>query len=158
MFVSVNNFFISYQRLSNSQAKLIIAADFHVSVRLKPFCVLIQVKFKDNRTLMNVNISDFFLHVFDELIDPKSDMFMYNDNQTLAWFPPKVNLLDGNSISLNLLMVSLKCVHSPEKKSGSTFCLACCVDWRSSTRTWSTCRSPWFSSRSCCESNPPWMT
>lgn len=45
---------------------------------------------------MNVNISDLFLYVFGELIDPKSDMFMYNDNKTLAWFPPKVNLFDDN--------------------------------------------------------------
>lgn len=45
---------------------------------------------------MNVNISDLFLHVFDELIDPKSDIFMYNDNERLAWFPPKVNLFDDN--------------------------------------------------------------
>lgn len=46
--------------------------------------------FKDNRKLTNVNKHDFFLHVFDELIDPESDLFMYNDSQTLAWFPPKV--------------------------------------------------------------------
>lgn len=45
---------------------------------------------------MNVNTSDLFLHVLDELINPKSDMFMYNDNKTLAWFPPKVNLFDDN--------------------------------------------------------------
>ncbi|XP_056906721.1 E3 ISG15--protein ligase HERC5-like isoform X5 [Takifugu flavidus] len=49
------------------------------------------VQFVDNRKVMKVNISDFFLYVFEELIDPRSDLFMYNDNKTLAWFPPKVN-------------------------------------------------------------------
>lgn len=39
---------------------------------------------------MMVNIKDFFLHVFDELMDPESEMFMYNESKTLAWFPPKV--------------------------------------------------------------------
>lgn len=52
------------------------------------------MQFIDNRKVMMVNISDFFLYVFEELIDPKSDLFMYNDNKTLAWFPPKVNVLD----------------------------------------------------------------
>lgn len=53
---------------------------------------------------MNVNKSDFFLHVFDELLNPETDMFMFmtNDNETLAWFPPKVSLFDV--ILFNLLL------------------------------------------------------
>ncbi|XP_076590481.1 putative E3 ubiquitin-protein ligase HERC4 [Chaetodon auriga] len=47
------------------------------------------VQFVDNRKVMNVNNSDLFLHVFDELFSPKSDMFMYNEKETLAWFPPR---------------------------------------------------------------------
>ncbi|XP_034557621.1 probable E3 ubiquitin-protein ligase HERC6 [Notolabrus celidotus] len=47
------------------------------------------VLFKDDRKLMNVNKSDLFLHIFDELIQPESDMFMYNKSETLLWFPSK---------------------------------------------------------------------
>lgn len=125
--------------------------------------------FTDNRKVTNVNISDFFLHVFGHLIDPKSGMFMYNEDETLAWFPPKVTLFDepppyclvestGSSPQTSGLMLLLKCAHSRKKKQGFTFCLASCADWLSSTKTWSTCLSPWFCSRSSCESNPPWMT
>lgn len=39
---------------------------------------------------MNVNVRDLFLHVFDELMAPESEMFMYNETKTLAWFPPRV--------------------------------------------------------------------
>lgn len=49
--------------------------------------------FVDNRKETRVNVSDFFLHVFEELKAPESDMFMYNDNKTLAWFPPTVRPL-----------------------------------------------------------------
>ncbi|KAM6987468.1 putative E3 ubiquitin-protein ligase HERC6 [Tautogolabrus adspersus] len=45
------------------------------------------VQFKDDRKLMNVNKSDLFLQVFDELIAPESEMFMYNESKTLLWFP-----------------------------------------------------------------------
>ncbi|XP_031153119.1 E3 ISG15--protein ligase HERC5-like isoform X1 [Sander lucioperca] len=47
------------------------------------------VQFVDNRKVMDVNKRDFFLHVFDELLAPESSMFMYNENKTLAWFPPR---------------------------------------------------------------------
>ncbi|KAM6932914.1 LOW QUALITY PROTEIN: putative E3 ubiquitin-protein ligase HERC6 [Xenentodon cancila] len=49
----------------------------------------LRVQFVDNRTVMNVNKEEFFLHVFDELTAPESGMFMYNESQTLAWFPPR---------------------------------------------------------------------
>ncbi|XP_077961151.1 putative E3 ubiquitin-protein ligase HERC6 [Gasterosteus aculeatus] len=47
------------------------------------------VLFADDRKLMNVNKRDFFLHVFEDLTAPESDMIMYNESNTLAWFPPK---------------------------------------------------------------------
>nr|XP_046244794.1 probable E3 ubiquitin-protein ligase HERC6 isoform X2 [Scatophagus argus] len=50
------------------------------------------VQFVDDRKVMQVNKKDFFLHVFDELIAPESEMFMYNESKTLAWFPPRPKL------------------------------------------------------------------
>ncbi|CAN9511578.1 unnamed protein product [Ophioblennius macclurei] len=47
------------------------------------------VQFKDDRKLMNVNKNDLFLHIFDELIGAKSELFMQNSDETLIWFPPK---------------------------------------------------------------------
>ncbi|XP_054456253.1 probable E3 ubiquitin-protein ligase HERC6 [Anoplopoma fimbria] len=47
------------------------------------------VQFVHDRKLTNVNIKDFFLHVFDDLMAPESEMFMYNESNSLAWFPPK---------------------------------------------------------------------
>ncbi|XP_057694321.1 E3 ISG15--protein ligase HERC5-like isoform X2 [Corythoichthys intestinalis] len=47
------------------------------------------VQFSDDRRVMNVNKRDLFLHVFDELMEPQSNWFMYNESKTLAWFPPK---------------------------------------------------------------------
>ncbi|XP_039986682.1 probable E3 ubiquitin-protein ligase HERC6 [Xiphias gladius] len=47
------------------------------------------VQFVDERKVMDVNKRDFFLYVFDELIAPESEMFMYNESKTLAWFPPR---------------------------------------------------------------------
>ncbi|XP_051735246.1 E3 ISG15--protein ligase HERC5-like isoform X2 [Ctenopharyngodon idella] len=36
-----------------------------------------------------VNKKDFFLNVFQELCAPESQMLMYNDNNTVSWFPTK---------------------------------------------------------------------
>ncbi|XP_026171578.1 probable E3 ubiquitin-protein ligase HERC6 isoform X2 [Mastacembelus armatus] len=47
------------------------------------------VQFVDDRKVMNVNNNDFFLYLFDELMSPESEMLMYNESKTLAWFPPK---------------------------------------------------------------------
>ncbi|XP_034405047.1 probable E3 ubiquitin-protein ligase HERC6 [Cyclopterus lumpus] len=47
------------------------------------------VQFVDKRKLTNVNERDFFLHVFDELMAPESELFMFNESKTLAWFPPR---------------------------------------------------------------------
>ncbi|TWW77365.1 putative E3 ubiquitin-protein ligase HERC3 [Takifugu flavidus] len=65
-----------------------------VKYLLETLKLLYKVQFVDNRKVMKVNISDFFLYVFEELIDPRSDLFMYNDNKTLAWFPPKPKVED----------------------------------------------------------------
>ncbi|KAM4627528.1 putative E3 ubiquitin-protein ligase HERC4 [Polymixia lowei] len=47
------------------------------------------VQFVEDVKLTNVNKRDFFFYVFDELMAPESAMFMYNESQTLAWFPVK---------------------------------------------------------------------
>ncbi|XP_065812922.1 probable E3 ubiquitin-protein ligase HERC4 isoform X1 [Labrus bergylta] len=47
------------------------------------------VQFKDQSEFMLVNNKDLFLHVFDELIAPESEMFNYNESKTLLWFPSK---------------------------------------------------------------------
>ncbi|KAM7399396.1 hypothetical protein PAMP_018669 [Pampus punctatissimus] len=47
------------------------------------------VQFVDNRKVMDVNKRDLFLLMFEELMALNSDMFMYNESQTLAWFPAK---------------------------------------------------------------------
>lgn len=44
----------------------------------------------EDMKLSLVNIRDFFLHVFEELLAAESEMFMYNDTKTLVWFPAKV--------------------------------------------------------------------
>lgn len=48
------------------------------------------MQFKEELKLTDVNKSDFFINVFEELMDPESKMFMYNEGQTLAWFPAEV--------------------------------------------------------------------
>ncbi|KAF5898054.1 putative E3 ubiquitin-protein ligase HERC4, partial [Clarias magur] len=47
------------------------------------------VQFVEDSKLTKVNEQDFFLHIFSDLLAPKSGMFMYNDKQTMIWFPPK---------------------------------------------------------------------
>ncbi|KAJ3590152.1 hypothetical protein NHX12_008106 [Muraenolepis orangiensis] len=55
------------------------------------------VQFKEELILTEVNKRDFFINVFEELMDPESmnPMFMYNDGQTLAWFPAEKYFLFG---------------------------------------------------------------
>lgn len=48
------------------------------------------MQFKDDRKITDMNKKDLFLHLFDELMAPESEMFVYNESKTLAWFPPKV--------------------------------------------------------------------
>ncbi|KAM9476980.1 E3 ubiquitin-protein ligase HERC2-like [Clarias gariepinus] len=47
------------------------------------------VQFVEDSKLTEVHKQDFFLHIFNELLDPKSGMFKYNDKQTMIWFPAK---------------------------------------------------------------------
>lgn len=55
-----------------------------------------------------VNKKDFFLHLFYELMDPKSEtfMFMYNGSETVAWFPAKVRLFSV-TIELGYLLLQI---------------------------------------------------
>ncbi|KAL1023773.1 hypothetical protein UPYG_G00045940 [Umbra pygmaea] len=50
------------------------------------------VQFVDDLQFTAVNKRDFFLHLFEELLAQSSQMFVYNDTETLIWFPaqPKV--------------------------------------------------------------------
>lgn len=75
------------------------------------------VQFVDDRKLTNVNKRDFFLHVFDELMSPQSDMFMYNEIKTLAWFPPKPKVEEKQYFVLGVLcglaLYNLNIIHLP---------------------------------------------
>ncbi|KAG9275616.1 putative E3 ubiquitin-protein ligase HERC6 [Astyanax mexicanus] len=52
----------------------------------------LMVHFVEDSRQTAVNQRDFFLHVFTELIAPESEMFIYNDSQTMIWFPSKPKL------------------------------------------------------------------
>ncbi|XP_038854961.1 probable E3 ubiquitin-protein ligase HERC3 [Salvelinus namaycush] len=45
------------------------------------------VYFDEDAKLTDVYKRDFFLHLFKKLLVPEFGMFMYNDTETLAWFP-----------------------------------------------------------------------
>ncbi|KAJ3590151.1 hypothetical protein NHX12_008105 [Muraenolepis orangiensis] len=68
-----------------------------VKVLLETLKMLYKVQFKEELILTEVNKRDFFINVFEELMDPESmnPMFMYNDGQTLAWFPAEKYFLFG---------------------------------------------------------------
>ncbi|KAJ3590147.1 hypothetical protein NHX12_008101 [Muraenolepis orangiensis] len=69
----------------------------YVKVLLETLKMLYKVQFKEELKLTEVNKRDFFINVFEELMDPESmnPMFMYNDGQTLAWFPAEKYFLFG---------------------------------------------------------------
>lgn len=48
--------------------------------------------FDENLTIDNIYRKDFFYEVFHEIVSAESKMFMFNDSETLAWFPSKVRL------------------------------------------------------------------
>ncbi|XP_056460647.1 probable E3 ubiquitin-protein ligase HERC6 isoform X2 [Gadus chalcogrammus] len=50
----------------------------------------IYVQFKEALELTEISKEDFFINVFEELMNPGSNMFIYNEGQTLAWFPAQV--------------------------------------------------------------------
>lgn len=63
-------------------------------------CVVIcvfntQVVYCENLEKSDVNKRDFFHNAFKMLLDPKSEMFMYNDTKTLIWFPVEVRQKKG---------------------------------------------------------------
>ncbi|KAK1791939.1 hypothetical protein P4O66_013913 [Electrophorus voltai] len=62
-----------------------------------------QVQFAEDSKLTDVNKRDFFLHAFTELVDPDSRMFIYNDTQTLVWFPAKPNIESKRYFLLGIL-------------------------------------------------------
>ncbi|XP_060782433.1 probable E3 ubiquitin-protein ligase HERC6 isoform X2 [Neoarius graeffei] len=47
------------------------------------------VQFVEDSKLTDLSKRDFFLHAFSELLAPESRMFMYNDSETMIWFPAK---------------------------------------------------------------------
>lgn len=54
-------------------------------------CVFnMQVVYCDNIQRSDVYKRDFFHNAFKMLLDPESEMFMYNDTKTLIWFPVEV--------------------------------------------------------------------
>lgn len=69
----------------------------------------------EDRKTTNVNKRDFFLHVFDELMAPESKMFIYNESQTVAWFPPKVRPIMEKKPTL-IIYVLLKKIKQQIKK------------------------------------------
>ncbi|KAM6937862.1 putative E3 ubiquitin-protein ligase HERC4 [Xenentodon cancila] len=47
------------------------------------------VYFDGDSKITNVYMKDFFHHLFRNIVATKSEMFMFNDSKTLAWFPSK---------------------------------------------------------------------
>ncbi|KAM4572309.1 putative E3 ubiquitin-protein ligase HERC4 [Odontesthes bonariensis] len=50
----------------------------------------LDVFFDENPEQDNVYIKDFFYEVFHEMVSAQSGMFVFNDSETLAWFPSRV--------------------------------------------------------------------
>ncbi|XP_072248664.1 probable E3 ubiquitin-protein ligase HERC4 isoform X2 [Leuresthes tenuis] len=79
------------------------------------------VQFVDDRKVMNVNKKDFFLHVFEELITPESEMFMFNESKTLAWFPPRPKVEEKSyflfGVLCGLALYNHNIVHLPFPKA-----------------------------------------
>ncbi|XP_046900656.1 probable E3 ubiquitin-protein ligase HERC6 isoform X3 [Hypomesus transpacificus] len=59
------------------------------------------VQFVDDMTITQVNKRDFFLHIFKLLLE--SEMFVYNDRQTLLWFPSQPTERDKNYFLFGVL-------------------------------------------------------
>ncbi|XP_075956095.1 putative E3 ubiquitin-protein ligase HERC6 isoform X2 [Anarhichas minor] len=75
------------------------------------------VQFAEDRKLTNVNKRDFFLHVFEDLMAPESEMFMYNESNTLAWFPPRPKVEEKTyflfGVLCGLALYNYNIVHMP---------------------------------------------
>ncbi|KAM9477007.1 putative E3 ubiquitin-protein ligase HERC3 [Clarias gariepinus] len=62
-----------------------------------------QVVYCENQETSDVNKRDFFHKAFKMLLDSESQMFMYNDTNTLIWFPPEPSLPEERYFLLGLL-------------------------------------------------------
>ncbi|XP_061924352.1 probable E3 ubiquitin-protein ligase HERC6, partial [Entelurus aequoreus] len=75
------------------------------------------VQFEDDKKMMDVNKSDLFLHVFDELMDPQSNLVVYNEGHTLAWFPAKPEATEKTyflfGVLCGLALYNCNVVHLP---------------------------------------------
>lgn len=75
------------------------------------------VYFDGDSKVTDVYRRDFFLHVFDNLVAPESEMFMYNDSKTLAWFPATPTLEEKRyflfGILCGLALLGNTIVHLP---------------------------------------------
>ncbi|KAF5898053.1 putative E3 ubiquitin-protein ligase HERC4, partial [Clarias magur] len=63
----------------------------------------LQVVYCENRETSDVNKRDFFHKAFKMLLGSDSQMFMYNDTNTLIWFPPEPSLPEERYYLLGLL-------------------------------------------------------
>ncbi|XP_070828128.1 probable E3 ubiquitin-protein ligase HERC4 [Chaetodon trifascialis] len=61
------------------------------------------VYFDENLAIDDVCRKDFFYEVFHEMVSAESGMFMFNDSETLAWFPSKVTQEDQRYFQLGVL-------------------------------------------------------
>ncbi|XP_016326154.1 probable E3 ubiquitin-protein ligase HERC4, partial [Sinocyclocheilus anshuiensis] len=52
----------------------------------------LSVFYTEDMRKTDVNKRDFFHNVFEELCALESQMFMYNDNQTMSWFPAQLSV------------------------------------------------------------------
>lgn len=58
--------------------------------------------FDENYEIDPVYVKDFFHEVFHELMSAESEMFMFNDSKTLAWFSSEVRLVSLEITDLKL--------------------------------------------------------
>ncbi|XP_041794818.1 probable E3 ubiquitin-protein ligase HERC4 isoform X2 [Chelmon rostratus] len=61
------------------------------------------VYFDENLTIDNIYRKDFFYEVFHEIVSAESKMFMFNDSETLAWFPSKAAQDDQRHFQVGVL-------------------------------------------------------
>ncbi|XP_071362182.1 probable E3 ubiquitin-protein ligase HERC3 isoform X2 [Trachinotus anak] len=111
--------FPSYFELKLTRASLLegtfeqLAAAHHSAFK-KPLVVYLD----DNPKLTDVYKRDFFHHLFHDMVSPKSGMFMFNDTQTLAWFPSKTTEKDKTNFFLfgvlcGLALYNQSIIHLP---------------------------------------------
>jgi len=67
-----------------------------------------QVYFDENPEVKHVFEKDLFHHLFGEMMTTASGMFMFNDSETLAWFPSTVRLQNHRSRRLGVQFNSIQ--------------------------------------------------